>query len=105
MTRNARAFRLMEATSNRPDTDVVFDPATYEHDVSPDRRRRLPLRRGPHPRRSEGGGVVPGAGRGQEDGELGDVLGLVGPAERNHRVPAALHLLEGDAFLAGARRE
>src|SRR5437667_444348 len=47
-------------------------------------------------------GDVPRAGRRQEDGERGDVLGIVRTAERNGGVAAALHLLDRDARLARA---
>src|SRR5881397_3246550 len=78
MTRNPC---LAMSTSREGDTSVEDDPAV---DVE-----RLP-------------GDVSRPRRRQEDGERGDVLGVVGPPERNAGVPAALHLFHGDALLAGA---
>src|ERR671918_1606102 len=45
-------------------------------------------------------GDVARAGGGQEDREGGDILGVVGPAERNAGVAPALHLLDRQTLLA-----
>src|SRR5258705_456341 len=42
--------------------------------------------------------------RGQEDREAGEVVRLVRPAERDHRVAPAPHLLDGHALVPGACR-
>src|SRR5713101_5912894 len=47
-------------------------------------------------------GDVARARRRQEDGERGDVLGIVGTAERDGGIAPALHVLHGEAFIAGA---
>src|SRR5205809_7377711 len=78
MTRNPC---LAMSTSREGDTSVENDPAV---DVE-----RLP-------------GDVARSRRRQEDGERGDVLGVVGPAERDAGVSPPLHLLHGQALLAGA---
>src|SRR6266404_2272478 len=43
-------------------------------------------------------GDVAGARRGQEDGQRRDVLGVVGPPQRDGGVAPALHFLDGDAL-------